>query len=51
MSKRTWEHQDPRSDAALVDPGITFNRTNEDYNAEARKSLDFDPGPMREDDD
>lgn len=47
MNKRTWEHQDPWSDAALVDPGITFDRTNDDYNAEARKSLEFDPGPMR----
>lgn len=49
MSERTWEIQDPKGDAALVDPGPTFDRTNEEYKAKARKALDFDPGPMRRD--
>lgn len=45
--KRTWERQDPKGDAALIDPGVAFNRTNSEYNKEAREGLDFDPGPMR----
>jgi hypothetical protein len=36
---RTWERQGPRSDAALVDPGVTFDRTTEAYKEECRKAL------------
>lgn len=47
MNKRTWEHQDPWSDAALVDPGITFDRTNDEYNQGCRDALiDSDPGKL-----
>ncbi len=39
MSERTWELQSPKSDAALVDPGVTFDRTTEEYKEECRKAL------------
>lgn len=47
MAKRTFETQDRKGDAALIDPGPTHNRTNDQYNDACRKTLDFDPGSMR----
>lgn len=49
MSDRTWETQNPRGDAALIDPGPTHNRTNEDYNKKCREVLaKSDPGSLKD---
>lgn len=49
MSERTWESNGGKGDAADIDPGVTHNRTNEEYNRECREALEkSDPGKIRE---
>lgn len=39
MSDRTWETETSRGDAAITNPGVTHDRTNEGYKDECRKAL------------
>jgi len=47
VTDRTWEIS--TGDAADINPGVTHNRTNDDYNRQCREILTkSDPGPIRE---